>query len=231
VAKGRFTKSLYIFLRELEQNNERAWWEENKQRYINTIREPALEFIEGFGPRLSKISPHFVADPRTVGGSLMRPYRDVRFSKDKTPYKTNVGIQFRHVMGKDVHAPGFYLHLEPRSSYAGVGIWRPNAATARQVRQAIHDDPAAWRRAAKGKAFADVWETEREEETMLKRVPNELGPDHPHADDLRLRSFVASARLSQADVTSEGFDANLAAMYRRASAYTRFVCEAIGAPF
>jgi len=231
VAKGRFTKSLYIFLRELEQNNERAWWEENKQRYINTIREPALEFIEGFGSRLAGISPHFVADPRTVGGSLMRPYRDVRFSKDKTPYKTNVGIQFRHVMGKDVHAPGFYLHLEPRSSYAGVGIWRPDAATARRVRQAIHDDPAAWRRAAKGKAFADVWQTEREEETMLKRVPRELDPDHPHADDLRLRSFVASARLSQADVTSEGFDANLAAMYRRASAYTRFVCEATGAPF
>jgi len=231
VAKRRFTKSLYIFLRELEQNNERAWWEENKQRYINVIREPALEFIESFGPRLSKISPHFAADPRTVGGSLMRPYRDVRFSKDKTPYKTNVGIGFRHVMGKGAHAPGFYLHLEPRSSYAGVGIWRPDATTARRVRQAINDDPATWRRAAKGKAFADVWKVERNEETMLKRVPGELDPDHPHTDDLRLKSFVASARLSQADVTSEGFDATLAAMYRRASAYARFVCEAVGAPF
>lgn len=231
MAKRHFTKSVFDFLNELEHNNEKPWWDANKQRYIDTIREPALEFINDFGARLEKISPHFVADSRTVGGSLMRPYRDVRFSKDKTPYKTNVGVQFRHEMGKDVHAPGFYLHIEPRSCFAGVGLWRPETSVARQIRQAIHDDPVGWKKAAKGKAFTDVWDTGAEDEDMLKRVPRELDPEHPYADDLRMKSFIAGAKLSQTKVTSAGFDADLASMYKKATGYTRFLCEAIGVAF
>lgn len=231
MAKKHFTKGVFDFLNELEHNNEKAWWEANKERYIEVVREPALEFINDFGARLENISPHFVADSRTVGGSLMRPYRDVRFSKDKTPYKTNVGIQFRHERGKDIHAPGFYLHIEPRSNFAGVGLWHPETAVARQVRQAINDDPAGWKRAAKGEAFTDVWNAEQDADEMLKRVPRELDPDHPFPDDLRQKSFIAGSKLSQAQVTSAGFDAELAAMYRTASGYTRFVCEAIGVPF
>ena len=125
MAKRHFKKDVFDFLNELESNNEKTWWENNKDRYIAVIREPALEFINDFEVSLKKISPHFVADSRTVGGSLMRPYRDVRFSKDKTPYKTNVGIQFRHEQGKDVHAPGFYVHIpEPVSPESGSGNQR-----------------------------------------------------------------------------------------------------------
>ncbi|MFB3044133.1 MAG: DUF2461 domain-containing protein [Acidimicrobiia bacterium] len=231
MAKKHFTKGVFDFLNELESNNERAWWEDNKDRYISTIREPALEFINDFDFRLKKISPHFAADTRTVGGSLMRPYRDVRFSKDKTPYKTNVGIQFRHEQGKDVHAPGFYLHLEPRACFAGVGLWTPEARVARAIRQSIHDDPAEWKKAAKGKAFSDIWSIAPEDSEMLKRIPKDLDDEHPYPDDLRMKSFIAGARLSQAQVTSVGFDAELARMFTKASAFTRFLCDAVGIPF
>lgn len=231
MTRAHFTKAVFDFLRELEQNNERSWWEDNKERYVSVIREPSLEFVNEFGDRLSGISPHFVADSRTVGGSLMRPYRDTRFSKDKTPYKTNVGIQFRHEQGKDVHAPGFYLHLEPRSCFAGVGLWHPETPVARQIRQAISDDPRGWKKAAKGKAFTDVWNTDQDEDEMLKRVPKDLDQDHPYPDDLRQKSFIAGTRLSQSQVTSKTFAGDLAAMYKVAAGYTRFLCDAIGVPF
>ncbi len=107
-----FPKGTIPFLKMLVKNNSREWFHENKANYELVIREPALDFIKAMAPELEKISPHFRALPKKVGGSLMRVYRDTRFAKDKTPYKTNIGIQFRHELGKDVHAPGFYLHIE-----------------------------------------------------------------------------------------------------------------------
>ena len=231
MAKRYFTKGVFDFLNELEQNNEKPWWEDNKDRYIKVIREPALEFINDFGEQIKKISPHFVADSRTVGGSLMRPYRDTRFSKDKTPYKTNVGIQFRHERGKDIHAPGFYIHIEPRTNFAGVGLWHPETAVARQIRQAIHDNPDGWKKASRYKTFTDTWDATVDDNEMLKRVPKEFDPEHPYADDLRMKSFIAGTKLTQGMVTSEDFAPSLASMYRKAANYTRFLCEAIDLEF
>lgn len=150
MAKRHFTPALFVFLRELEANNDKAWWDANKERYLAQVRDPALEFIIDFGARLEKISPHFVAEAKATGGSLMRPYRDTRFSMDKTPYKTNVGIQFRHEAGKDIHAPGYYVHLEPGSCFVGVGLWHPETTVARALRQAIHDDVDGWSSATQG---------------------------------------------------------------------------------
>jgi uncharacterized protein (TIGR02453 family) len=231
MAQKYFTRGVFTFLSELEQNNDKAWWEQNKDRYIATIREPSIEFIADFEPRLHRLSPHFVADTRLNGGSLMRPYRDVRFSRDKTPYKTNVGIQFRHESGKDVHAPGFYLHLEPASCFAGVGLWHPETKVARQIRQHIHDRPDDWRKATRGKAFLDDWDIEQDDDEMLKRVPKEFDADHPFADDLRMKSFIAGRRVTQKSVTSDDFDARLAKSFGRARAFTAFLCEAVGLPF
>lgn len=231
MGKRYFTPKVFQFLRELEANNEKSWWEDNKDRYVETIREPALEFIADFGVRLQEISPHFSADARTVGGSLMRPYRDMRFTSNDIPYKTNVGIQFRHAVGKDVHAPGFYLHLEPKACFAGAGMWRPEARVARQIRQAISDDPAAWEKAVKTKAFTEAWTISQDDEDMLKRIPKELDAAHPYTDDLRMKSFTAGARLTQAQVTKSSFDSDLALMYDRAGPFTAFLCDAIGLPF
>ena len=226
-----FTKKTFGFLRELAEHNDKEWWEDNKSRYVQEVREPALAFINDFAPRLAKISDAFTADSRTVGGSLMRPYRDVRFSKDKTPYKTNVGIQFRHVRGKDVHAPGFYLHLQPRENFAGVGLWHPETKVAREIRQAIHDNPDAWKKATRAKSFTDFWDASADPDEMLKRVPSGFDPDHPFADDLRMKSFTAGGRLTQEFVTSDSLVEDLAARYRRAAPLARFLCEAIGLPF
>jgi uncharacterized protein (TIGR02453 family) len=231
VGKHYFTPEVFKFLRELEANNEKSWWEDNKDRYIETIREPALEFIADFGSKLQQISPHFSADARTVGGSLMRPYRDMRFASNDAPYKTNVGIQFRHASGKDVHAPGFYLHLEPRACFAGAGMWRPEARVARLIRQAINDEPAAWERAVKKKTFTEDWSIGQDDGDMLKRVPKELDADHPYADDLRMKSFTAGSRLTQAQVTRSSFDSDLASAYEKAGPFTAFLCAAVGLPF
>jgi uncharacterized protein (TIGR02453 family) len=229
--KKHFTPALFAFLRELEANNDKNWWEKNKDRYHAVVRDPALDFITDFGARLTQISPYFTADSRTIGGSLMRPYRDTRFTRDKTPYKTNVGIQFRHEAGKDVHAPGFYLHLAPGSCFAGVGLWHPETGVARAIRHAIHDDAEGWAKATQRKPFTDTWSTAQDDDEMLKRVPAGLDPGHPHADDLRMKSFIAGATLTQKQVASAGFDQELASMFANAGDYARFLCDALELPF
>ncbi|MDJ0790564.1 MAG: TIGR02453 family protein [Acidimicrobiia bacterium] len=223
-----FSPQVFTFLKEVAANNNKEWWDANKDRYITLIREPAKEFIEDFGPRLQAISEHFVADTRTNGGSLMRPYRDTRFSKDKTPYKTNVGIQFRHEMGKDVHAPGFYVHIAPSDCWAGVGMWHPEPKVARVIRDNIHERPDEWKKATKSKAFTDAWTMEPAEDEVLKRVPKEYGEDNPYPDDLRLKSFTAGHGMTQKAVTSPDFDETLAAAYKKASAFTGFLCTSMG---
>ena len=158
------------FLKELDANNDKTWWEANKDRYVRDIREPALDFIVDFGRRLTEISPHFTADARSQGGSLMRPYRDMRFSKG-LPYKTNVGIHFRHALARDVHAPGFYLHIEPGQNFAGAGMWHPETKLARQIRQAINDDPDGWVGAAYETGFASKWDVATHEDDRLHSPP------------------------------------------------------------
>jgi len=231
MGKQYFSPDVFAFLAELEQNNEKAWWEDNKQRYIDVIREPAKAFIADFEPRLHELSPHFVADTRTNGGSLMRPYRDVRFSRDKTPYKTNVGIQFRHESGKDVHAPGFYVHLQTGENFAGVGMWHPETAVARRVRHHVYDHPDRWKKASRSDAFLDDWDLEPDEDDMLKRVPKEFDPDFEYADDLRMKSFIAGARLSEEEVTSTSFDEDIAKRFATAGDFTGFLTEAVGLPY
>ena len=136
-----FDPEFFEFMADLAANNDREWFAANKERYEAEVLEPALAFIEDFSYRLREISPNFVADPRRTGGSLFRIYRDTRFAKDKTPFKTHTGMQFRHVAGKDVHAPGFYLHLDPAESFAGGGLWRPDPSTANRVREKIARRP------------------------------------------------------------------------------------------
>ena len=138
-----FSPGLFTFLRELGANNDREWFAANKSRYVAEVQEPALAFVEDVGLRLPDVSRHFVADARTQGGSLFRIYRDVRFSKDKSPYKTQVGIQFRHAQARDAHAPGFYLHLEPDSVFMACGTWHPDRDTLHAIRTAIASRPSS----------------------------------------------------------------------------------------
>src|SRR5262245_56455949 len=123
--KPYFDTALFAFLEALHSNNNREWFQAHKQRYEREVRDPMLRFIGDFGPRLWQISRRFVADARPNGHSLFRIHRDVRFAQDKRPYKTNAGAHFRHEAGRDAHAPGFYLHLEPGMVFIASGVWHP----------------------------------------------------------------------------------------------------------
>ena len=177
-----FKPALFAFLRELAANNDRSWFNANKERYERDVRDPALAFISDFAPHLERLSEHFVADPRPVGGSLFRIQRDIRFSRDKTPYKPTVGIQFRHERGKDAHAPGFYLHLEPGHVFAAAGIWRPDSTALHAIRAKITADPHGWRQVTTPKAFTALYHLEGE---SLKRPPAGYPADHSLVGDLK----------------------------------------------
>ena len=228
MAKQSFTPELFAFLADLRVNNDREWFNANKRRYEEAVQEPALEFISDFAPRLREISPHFRADARPVGGSLFRIHRDVRFSKDKSPYKTNTGVHFSHDLGRDAHAPGFYLHLAPGEVFAGVGIWRPDAATTATIRDAIVADQDGWTAATRGSPFGDVYRLGGD---SLKRAPAGYDPDHPLIDDLKRKDFVGYAMLSEEAVTAPGFLDEYTRLCRAATPFVAFLCDAVGAPF
>ena len=224
-----FTPKLFGFLRDLAENNDREWFKAHQDRYEESVREPALDFINDFEKPLRSISEQFVADSRKVGGSLFRIQRDTRFGKDKTPYKTHTGIHFRHFATRDnVHAPGFYLHLEPGRVFAGLGLWRPATADAYAIREKISDEPGRWKRAAHGKRFSDVYSLEGD---SLKRPPRGFDPEDPLLDDLKRKDFLGSTKLTQKAVTSPTFLDDYAKLCRAGSPFMRFLCEAVGVTF
>lgn len=222
--RASFGPELFSFLADLRANNNREWFAANKRRYDQQLLEPALDFIEAFAPQLETISPHFRADARPSGGSLFRIYRDTRFSKDKTPYKTNLGIHFRHERAKDAHAPGYYLHIGPDEVFAGAGIWHPGTAAATGIREAIVADPDRWRRATRSGAFAKQLELGGD---TLRRVPSWADAEHPFADDLRRKDFFGSARLSESDVVAPGFIDEYTRICRAAAPLMQFLCNAL----
>ena len=224
MATRYFTPATFRFLKDLKENNNRPWFQENKDRYEKELKEPALRFIEGFEGHLAKISPHIHAGPR----SFFRIYRDTRFSKDKSPYKTYAGIQFRHEAGKDVHAPGFYLHIEPGQSGVGCGMWHPDSKSLLKVRESIVDEPAKWKRAKGAKRFKETFELAGD---SLKTAPRGFDKEHPLIEDLRRKDFIGWTSLSQKAVTSPDFLAEFTSICRAAAPFQRWLCEAIGVAF
>lgn len=222
------TPELFRFLRELRENNDRAWFLSNKERYETHVRLPLLTFVTDFGHHLSKISRHYLADPRPVGGSLFRIYRDVRFSKDKSPYKTHAGVHFRHESARDVHAPGFYLHLEPGHVFGGVGIWHPDMRTVTKIRDAIVDDPSGWQEAISNHEFSSVYELEGD---SLKRAPRGYDPEHPLIEDLKRKDFTAVVRFTEKAVCERGFIGRFADVCSEAAPFMRFLTRAVGLPW
>lgn len=216
------------FLKELAANNNRDWFNENKPRYEADVVTPALAFVTAMEPLIEKVSPRFTAIPLKVGGSLMRIYKDTRFSKDKTPYKTNVGIHFRHERAKDVHAPGYYLHIDNTRCFLGVGLWRPCPEALKAIRQRIDERPDDWVAARDDKAFNKVWSLEGD---ALKRAPKGYPLDHPLIDDLKRTDFIAVHNLKVGDLSKPGLTKQVADAYAKATPMMRFLCKAVGAAF
>ena len=226
--QAHFTPHLFEFLLELRANNDRAWFQDNKGRYEQHVKEPLLQFIADFGPKLQSISEHFVADTRTNGGSMFRIYRDVRFSKDKSPYKTQAAAHFRHDVGKSAHAPGFYLHLAPDEVFAGVGLWRPDSATLGRIRNRIASNPQRWERASKDPAFLDAFELTG---SSLKRPTKGFDADHPCIEDLKRKDHIAVCMFDEEEATSPGFLDDFTDACRMASPYMEFLATAVGLPY
>lgn len=217
-----FSPELFAFLRDLAANNDREWFAANRERYAAEVQEPALAFIEDVGLGLSEISRHFVADARTTGGSMFRIHRDVRFSKDKSPFKTQVGIQFRHARSRDVHAPGFYLNLEPGRVFMACGTWRPDRDTLHAIRTAIAARPGRWRAIVEASEFQERFQLGGE---ALKRPPAGFDRDHPLIEELKRKDFIAGADLSEADAIASGFLDRFLELCGDAGEFMRFLCE------
>ena len=228
MSQTHFQPALFRFLAELAQNNDREWFQENKDRYEKDLKGPALRFVVDFAPRLQRISPHFLADPRPTGGALFRIYRDVRFSRDKSPYKTHCGLYFPHERWKDVHMPGFYLHCEPRRSFVGMGSWHPDNATLKKIRDRVANDPESWRRAVSGTAFREMFTVAGE---SLKRPPRGYDPDHPLIDVIKRKDFTCLAPLTQKQITSPGFLDEFTRRCRVGAPLVEFICAALDAPY
>jgi uncharacterized protein (TIGR02453 family) len=218
------TPRTFRFLRELADHNERAWFEANKARYREEVRDPLLRFVAACGPKLAKLSRHVVADPRPVGGSLFRIHRDVRFAKDKSPYKTHAAMSFRHAAGRERAAPGFYLHLAPGDVFAGGGLWHAPPEAVKVVRDAIVARPARWREATDGCPLDD-------DDDALKRAPRGYDPAHPCIDDLKRRSFTTGRRFTQSQACADDFADRFVSACDGAMPLMSFLAKAVGVPW
>ncbi|HXB97142.1 MAG TPA: TIGR02453 family protein [bacterium] len=171
-------RRFFQFLVELRFNNERPWFQARKERYQAEVQAPFLKLVETLTPKLQAVNPAYT-EPKAF-----RIYRDTRFSHDKSPYKSHVAAQWRHraALG-DVHAPGFYLHLEPGECYAGGGLWSPDADALAAVRKRIARRDPQW--LAIQKQGMPLWDQD-----SLKRPPKGWRDDHPMIQDLKRRHFI-----------------------------------------
>ena len=216
------------FLEELETNNNREWFKENKPRYEEHVLDVALRFIQSMQDPLHEIAPHFEATPTRMGGSLMRVYRDTRFSKNKLPYKTNIGIQFRHEQAKNVHSPGYYLHIDPHEVFVGVGMWRPESDPLRNIRERIASRPGDWKRATGDPTFRRHFSLGGE---SLTRPPRGFDKNHALIDDIKRKSFIAFRNLDRDDCLRPQFQRRVETLFKAADPFMRFLCKAVGVPF
>jgi uncharacterized protein (TIGR02453 family) len=220
-AEARFTSDFFRYLKELSKNNNKDWFTSNKSRYETAVRDPSFAFVRAVGPKLGALSRHLVADPRPVGGSVMRIYRDIRFSKDKSPYRTTVGIHFPHepVGSEEEHLPGFFLHLAPADSWVYAGIWMPEPKRLQQIRKALIERPSDWKRVK-----AAVPEIEGE---SLKRPPPGYSPDHPLIEDLKRKGFTSGVSIPDSVVTGPDFPDRFVSFCQSLNPLNRFLSKAI----
>ena len=209
------------FLADLKRHNDREWFVANKERYETKLRDPFLDFIADAGPELQKINRNLVADPRPSGGSMFRIHRDVRFSKDKSPYKTHAGAHFQ-LGGKGVLGPGYYLHLEPGECMVAGGMWMPEPGSLQAIRERISSHAAEWTK-ARGRLDPAG--------DALKRPPRGFAPDEPMIEDIKRKSFTASVPLADAQVTSTDLMRTFIRNCRGIAPLMRFLAGSTGAPW
>lgn len=241
-SKSPFTPATFKFLNDLKRNNNRDWFLANKARYEAELKQPCLSFISELAEPLKKISPHYVANTKPVGGSLFRIHRDARFSKDKSPYKTHAGMRFYHegtqgsarsevtgngAMGR-LDAPVFYLHVEPGQSFIGGGLWHPQADSVKRVRNYMMSNPASWKKATRDAKFRKTYELEGE---TLSRPPQGYDPQHELIEDLKRKDFVCTATLTQDELCAPDALKTVLKHFALASPMLDWLCGALDLDF
>ena len=221
-----FSPKVFKFIKDLKANNNREWFTENKPRYQEEVVLPILQFMDALQPKLQKITPHIVVKSKAHNGSMFRIYRDTRFSKNKDPYKEHVACQFRHELGKDAHAPGFYFHLEPGNIFFGGGIWLAEAKALHKLRQYIVDNPRAWTNVKNNKKVKAYF-PEGIAGTSLVRPPRGFDKEHQHIVDLKRKSFFLMRSVTMKTAKSKDIVEEVAATYKAAMPLMKFLAKAL----
>jgi uncharacterized protein (TIGR02453 family) len=228
-----FTDDALRFLRALRRNNRREWFTERKPRYEESVRQPLAALIEEMDARFARYAPEITGDPKR---SAFRIHRDVRFSADKSPYKTHAACWFFHrdagkgVGGSTPHGgAGFYFHLEPDASLVAGGLWMPPAEGLRRIRLALGERYEEFAGIVRSRSLVRRFGS-LNEEAMLRRVPRGVDPEHPAASWLRHRSFTMSHPLSNEDVMSPRLAGLLERDYKTLLPLIRWLNVALGYP-
>ena len=224
-----FDAASFGFLRGLARHYDKAWFESLRQDYEAHVRQPFLRLITDLQPALASVSPHFRADPRTVGGSLFRIHRDARFSNDKSPYKPWQGARLFHERRREVAAPSFYIHLQPGGSFVGGGLWHPEPDTQRRVRQFILDNPGSWKKAAHAPALRPRFDLDDSE--VLSRPPRGFPADFEFIDDLKHRNWVLWRSLDDAAMTGPRLKKTLETDLAALGPFIDYLCAALDLEF
>jgi uncharacterized protein (TIGR02453 family) len=202
-----FRPEALTFLRGLKKNNRREWFEARRAVYVQELVEPLKALVDELDVRFAQLAPEYMGDPKR---SLFRIYRDVRFSKDKSPYKTHAAIWMYHRapgrgVGKEVDGgAGFYLHLEPGASIVAGGLWMPPRPSLAKIRAQFGEDLAGWKAATGGAAFKRRFGglSSDDEGALLKRMPRGFDEGHPAAQWLRYNSFTVSRGYTDGEMLS-----------------------------
>jgi len=211
-----FGTEALVFFRGLERNNDKPWFEAHRDVYDQHVRQPLADLVEEMDLRMARFAPEMVGNPKR---SVFRLHRDIRFARDKSPYKTHAACWFFHgggsaKVGRDAHGggAGFYFHLQPGASFVGGGCWMPPRPALQRFRAAIARDPRGFERVVQAptmrRRFGGL-----SEESMLKRLPRGFPEDHPAARWLRFESFTVGRPLTDAQVTSARLTSTLETDY------------------
>lgn len=226
-----FRPAALKFLRSLARNNNKEWFEVNRATYEREIKRPLQLLVEEVDARLGSIAPELTGNPRR---SIFRIHRDVRFSRDKSPYKTNAACWFRHrdaghsVGTQAVHGgAGLYFQIAPGECIIAGGIWMPPASALKELRTAIAEDHVDLERILSDAQFRGAF-GKLSEDSMLTRPPRGFGADHPALRLLRYKSFTVSAPIAESEIADPRLPDALAARYRIMLPFVRWLNGALG---
>ena len=213
---------IFKFLKSVAKNNNREWFEKNKPTYLEA-KLSFEDFLETFHKELVKIDESLGSlNPRKMG---FRIYRDVRFGKDKRPYKTNMGAGFSP-HGKMEQEPGYYIHIEPGKSFIAGGIYMPNPENLAKIRQEIDYNAAKFVKILNGKEFKKYFDGLSDWD-RVKTAPKGYPKDHPHIDLLKNKSFTVSTSFTDKEVTDKNFAKKLAVICKSIKQLNNYLREAL----